>query len=162
MNTAENVTKRLIEKNLTITFMESCTGGLLASMFTDTSGASAVFKGSLVTYSNEMKISAGVPAKVIEEHGVYSIECARAMASAARKSYGSDIAVGITGTTGNVDPANADSVEGVAYFCICIGDAFHNQTIRENVAGMSRKEIKQFYAAKVYDKLNELMEVDGL
>ena len=54
------VTKLLIEKNMTISFMESCTSGLLASMLTDTEGASGIFKGSLVTYSNQMKIATGV------------------------------------------------------------------------------------------------------
>ena len=65
MNTAEKATKLLIQKNKTISFMESCTSGLLASMFTDTEGASKVFTGSLVTYSNEQKIKAGVSEDVI-------------------------------------------------------------------------------------------------
>ena len=98
MTTPETITTELIERNLTITFMESCTSGLLASMFTDTAGASAVFKGSLVTYSNEMKIAAGVPSETIERFGVYSSECARAMAETAGKIYGSDVAVAITGS----------------------------------------------------------------
>ena len=50
------VVKHLIEKNITITCMESCTSGLVASMITDTAGASAIFRGSLITYANDTKI----------------------------------------------------------------------------------------------------------
>ncbi|MDO4507472.1 MAG: CinA family protein [Spirochaetales bacterium] len=157
MNCAETVTKILMEKNLTITFMESCTSGLLASMFTDTSGASAVFKGSLVTYSNEMKIAAGVPSEVIEKFGVYSSECARAMAETAKKIYGADISIGITGTTGNVDPANSDSVQGRAFYCIVQNGKNHDFIIEENVIGLSRKEIKQLYADRVYGELEKIL-----
>ena len=50
-------------------------------------------------------------ANVIEKYGVYSRECANAMAETAQKKLHTDIAIGITGTTGNVDPNNADSVQ---------------------------------------------------
>ena len=56
MNRFENIASRLKEKNLTITFAESCTGGLLAKTFTDIPGVSGVFLGSIVTYSNDMKM----------------------------------------------------------------------------------------------------------
>lgn len=151
------VTKILIKKKLSVSFMESCTGGLLASMLTDTEGASSVFKGSLVTYSNEMKIAAGVPEKVISTYGVYSAECARAMAQRCQTIYGTHLAVGITGTTGNVDPDNEDSVTGSVYFCIRIEDKSHGFHIKENVSGLSRKKIKQLYADVVYEKLLELL-----
>ena len=149
------VTKALIQKNKTISFMESCTSGLLASMFTDTEGASAVFKGSLVTYSNEMKIQAGVPEQIICDYGVYSAECARAMAETAQKIYKTDVAVGITGTTGNVDPNNCDSVTGCAYFCIRIGNENKDFYIEEDVKNLTRSQIKKLYADEVYKKLLE-------
>ena len=158
MTTPETITTKLIERNLTITFMESCTSGLLASMFTDTAGASAVFKGSLVTYSNEMKIAAGVPSETIERFGVYSSECARAMAETAGKIYGSDVAVAITGTTGNADPANAGSVLGKAFFCIVACGEIYDFIIEENVSALSRKEIKQLYADRVYGELEKILK----
>ena len=151
------VTKLLIEKNMTISFMESCTSGLLASMLTDTEGASGIFKGSLVTYSNQMKIAAGVSAKVIEDYGVSCAECALSMAETVKKIYGTDIAVGITGTTGNPDPANRDSVLGMAFFCIIFGKEIFNFTIEENVGRLSRKEIKQLYADRVFNELLKLL-----
>lgn len=112
------ITKALIRQNLTITTMESCTGGQIASLITDTEGSSAVLKGAFVTYCNEAKIMQGVPEAVISQYGVYSAETAQAMAQACRKAYKADIGVGITGTMGNPDPANADSIPGEVYFAV--------------------------------------------
>lgn len=156
-SSCNRVTKLLIERNMTISFMESCTSGLLASMLTDTEGASGIFKGSLVTYSNQMKIAAGVPAKVIEDYGVYSAECALSMAETVKKIYGTDIAVGITGTTGNPDPANGDSVLGRAFFCIICGNEKFNYKIEEDVGNLTRREIKQLYADRVFDELLKML-----
>ena len=55
------ITEKLIEKEKTITTMESCASGLIASLITDTEGASAVLKGAFVTYSNIGKIMQGGP-----------------------------------------------------------------------------------------------------
>ncbi len=112
------LTLLFIDRNLTVSTMESCTGGLLASLFTDTEGSSAVFRGSYVTYSNEQKIRLGVPADTIEKHGVYSNQTSNAMARVCAQAFGTDISIGVTGTFSNVDPANDDSVPGEVYFSI--------------------------------------------
>ena len=65
-NDYRKLTKLLIEKNLTITTMESATSGQIASLITDTEGSSAVLKGAFVTYCNEAKIMQGVPAEVLD------------------------------------------------------------------------------------------------
>ena len=110
-------TMGMIERGKTVSTMESCTAGLIASLITDTEGASAILKGAFVTYSNEAKIREGVPAETIERYSVYSRETAAAMAEACRSAYRADIGIGVTGTTGNVDPANADaSTPGQVYF----------------------------------------------
>lgn len=111
------ITKRLIEKGKTVSTMESATSGLIASLITDTQGASAVLKGAFVTYSNEAKIMQGVPPEIIEKYSVYSKETALSMAQACRKTYRADIGIGVTGTFGNVDPENESaSVPGNVYF----------------------------------------------
>lgn len=156
MTDYEAVTKYFIENNKTITFMESCTSGLLASIFTDTEGASAVFKGSLVTYSNEAKIAAGVNAKIIENYGVYSAECARAMAETAQKIYATDVAVGITGTTGNIDPCNDDSVQGEVFYCIIFDEEILEYHFKCEVNNLSRQAIKELYAKEVYSNLKKI------
>ena len=117
------ITLRLIDQGRTITCMESCTSGLVASLITDTEGASAILKGAFVTYSNVAKVREGVPAGVIEAHGVYSPETAAAMAQACRRAYGADFGLGVTGSFGNPDPANADSVPGEVYFAIATQEA---------------------------------------
>lgn len=114
----QTITKTLIDKKVSITTMESITSGQIASLLTDTEGASAILKGAFVTYSNEAKIKQGVPSQVIEKYGVYSEEVAIFMAMECRKAYGADIGIGITGSAGNVDPANNDSVPGEVYFAI--------------------------------------------
>lgn len=117
------LTRLLIEKRITITTMESATSGQIASLITDTEGASAILKGAFITYSNEAKIKMGVPAGVIEEHTVYSRETAEAMAIACMEAYGADIGIGVTGTMGNADPANYEaSVPGQVYFAIGMRD----------------------------------------
>ena len=111
----DQIINSLIDRQITISTMESCTSGMIASMITDTSGASAVFPGGFVTYLNETKVFAGVDEKIIKEYGVYSGECAKAMAETVREKLNTDIGIGITGTTGNLDPNNADSVQAVSY-----------------------------------------------
>jgi PncC family amidohydrolase len=101
-----------------ITTMESCTAGQIASLLTDTSGSSAIIEGAFVTYSNDAKIQIGVSEKIINEYGVYSKETAAEMAMVCREFYDADIGIGVTGTFGNVDPKNKDSVPGEVFFAI--------------------------------------------
>ncbi len=118
------LTRQLIRKGLTITAMESCTAGQISSLITDTEGSSAVFKGAYITYSNEAKIARGIPPGVIADFGVYSPQTAAAMAAVCREDFDADIGIGITGSFGNTDPDNADSVPGEVYFAVAGRDAF--------------------------------------
>lgn len=151
----ENLTKTLIERKLTITLMESVTGGFLSSLITDTEGASQVFRGSIVAYSNDEKIRAGVSETVLKKHSVYSEEAAVEMAKAAEKRIPSDIAVGITGTTGNIDPNNVEaSVPGEVFYAVSFrGDIESGKLIltqKEN-----RYQYKLEIAKAVYEALKE-------
>ena len=94
------VADQMVSRGTTLSTMESCTGGLLSSTLTDVAGASEYYRGGLVTYQTQQKIDAGVPAAVIEEFGLYSPETAKAMATAARRRFGSDYGIGITGVAG--------------------------------------------------------------
>lgn len=108
----------LIQSGRTVSTMESCTGGLLASTITDCCGASDILPGTFVTYSNEAKIAQGVPADIIEKYGVYSPETAKAMARACACRYGTQIGIGVTGSLGRKDPNNSDSTVGQVFYCI--------------------------------------------
>jgi nicotinamide-nucleotide amidase len=155
----DRIINSLIERQITISTMESCTSGMIASMITDTSGASAVFPGGFVTYLNETKVFAGVDEKIIKEYGVYSGECAKAMAETVREKLNTDIGIGITGTTGNLDPNNADSVQGQAFFSIVWKESVFVDEIHVDVTGKSRHGIKQLYADRVFEKLAEIINV---
>lgn len=154
----KKLTEYLIENKLSVSTMESCTSGFIASLITDTEGASAIFKGAFVTYSNEAKIMNGVGEGVINEYGVYSSQTAAAMAEAACKKYNADIGIGVTGSFGNVDPNNEDSVPGQVYFCIRIKEAFCSRciTLPKNI---SRYESKLYVADCVYAELAQALNI---
>lgn len=93
----ESIVKFLIDNKLTIATMESCTGGLLASLITDVPDSSSILKFSAITYSTEFKIKMGVNKDIIDEYSVYSKETAKEMAYNIAKFSNSDLGVGITG-----------------------------------------------------------------
>ena len=151
----ERITRFLISRRKTISTMESCTSGQVASFLTDTEGASAILKGAFVTYSNEAKIRQGVPAEVIGTYGVYSEETAAAMAEACRAAYGADTGVGVTGSFGNPDPNNADSVPGEVYFAFAGKDSTVKRFHCTIPAQASRFQYKLCMADLIADKLME-------
>ena len=104
--------KMLKERGLTLSCAESCTGGYFAKRITDVPGASAVFCGGLVTYSNEAKINLlGVLPETIEKYTAVSAQTAEEMAHAARKILKTDIAISITGEAGpKADPSTKQEV----------------------------------------------------
>ena len=95
------VIRDLKEKGLTIGTAESCTGGLMAKRLTDVPGASAAFRGGIVSYTNEIKAGVlGVPQDMLDRLGAVSGEVAAAMAEGARRVLGCDIALSSTGVAG--------------------------------------------------------------
>ncbi|HRY07023.1 MAG TPA: CinA family protein [Hyphomicrobiaceae bacterium] len=85
----------------TIATAESCTGGLIAALFTEIPGSSDVFERGYVTYSNAAKAEClGVSAQLIEKHGAVSREVAHAMADGAAARARTDIAIAVTGIAG--------------------------------------------------------------
>ena len=160
METLEQwLVKELTKRNATITTAESCTGGLISGRIVNASGASGVFHQAFVTYSNEAKIMQGVPEAVIETYGVYSKETARAMAEACKRAYRADIGIGITGTTGNIDPNNQDSVPGEVYYAVAVSD-----TIIDGYFQMGEQDSRLYYklyaAEKVAETLGDVLGVE--
>lgn len=91
------IVKCLSKNNKTISFMESCTGGFLASEITNVSGASNVLKVSLVTYSNGYKMKFGVTKNTLDKYTVYSTETAKEMAKNVSSFANSNFGIGVTG-----------------------------------------------------------------
>ena len=118
----EKVGTLLRERNLTLCTMESFTGGLLAGAITEVPGSSDYFKGAIVSYSNEVKISNGVAPQLIEEHGAVSPQVAEAMAAAACRSMNADVGIGTTGVAG------PDEMEGKPPGTAFIGISYGGST----------------------------------
>ena len=95
------VSALLRERGLTLSAAESCTGGLIAKRMTDLPGASKVFRGGVVSYTNGVKAGVlGVPEALLEQYGAVSEPVARAMAEGCRRACGSDLAGSVTGVAG--------------------------------------------------------------
>ncbi len=100
-NLSLKIVKLLAKKKLTVSFAESCTGGLLASSITSISGSSKVFNMGLVTYSNNAKIKLlKVPKKTITKYGAVSYETCLSMVKNLSKISRSNISISITGVAG--------------------------------------------------------------
>ena len=90
-----------LDRRLTLSTAESCTGGLVAHLITEVAGSSRYFRGGVVSYSNEAKLELlEVPREVLEAHGAVSAQVARAMAEGAAQRFGSDLAIAVTGIAG--------------------------------------------------------------
>ena len=102
VSSLEEVGERLLgEQGLTLGVAESCTGGLMAKRLTDVPGASKVFKGGIVSYTNEIKAGVlGVPQELLDQYGAVSSQVAQSMAEGARRVLGCDIALSSTGVAG--------------------------------------------------------------
>lgn len=100
-NLEEIIGKILLEKNLTLSVAESCTGGLLASRLTDVAGSSQYFFGGVVSYTNEIKTNVlYVSQEILKNFGAVSNQAALAMAEGVRHKFQTDLAIAITGVAG--------------------------------------------------------------
>ena len=98
---SQKIVNVLRKKGISISFAESCTGGLLSSSITSISNSSKVFTLGLVTYSNQSKISLlKVPKKIISKHGAVSYETCLSMVKNLNKISKTNISVSITGIAG--------------------------------------------------------------
>ena len=97
----KRVVEKLRERGLMLATAESCTGGLCAKRLTDVPGASQVFCGGVVSYTNDVKMRLlGVKEETLAQFGAVSGETAREMAEGVRRATGADVAVSVTGVAG--------------------------------------------------------------
>ena len=122
----------LTRNNLTISTMESATGGYLASSITNIDGSSLVFKFGAVTYSNEFKIKMGVNKDIIEKYTVYSMETAKEMSKQITNFTNSNYGVGVTGKINRYDPANLTGDSQTVYLSLYDKDnnKYYTKTIK--------------------------------
>ncbi len=147
--------EKLIELKLTISTMESCTGGGVANAITNIEGSSEVLKYSAVTYSNEYKIKMGVDAKVIDKYSVYSMETAHEMALNISKFAHSDIGVGITGKLNRADENNNFGKDNEVFVSIYYKGEYYD--IDLCVDKETRKQNKDVVIDRIIEKLGEIL-----
>lgn len=133
----------LIENNLTLTTIESCTGGKIASKLINVSGVSQVYEKGFVTYSDAAKCElVGVDMSVIEEYGVVSEQTAREMAINGAKTAGTSAALSVTGVAGPLGGTEEIPVGTVYIGCYLDGNVSvtkyqisgNRENVRENAA----------------------------
>ena len=97
----KHIIEKLIEKKISITTAESCTGGLIASEITKFAGVSSIYSGSVVVYSNEMKEKLlGVTQETLLNKGAVSSECVEEMCEGVSKVFNADISIAVSGIAG--------------------------------------------------------------
>ncbi len=113
----------LKQKKLTLAVAESCTGGLLAKRLTDLPGASEVFLGGVVSYSDDAKNRLlGVPHQLLDSWGAVSREVAKSMAVGAMQTLGSNLALAVTGVAGP-DSDDRNNPVGLVYVALASKDS---------------------------------------
>lgn len=118
---------RFADAGLRLATAESCTGGMLSSLFTDVPGRSHVFEAGFVTYSDEAKHAMlGVPPELLEQHGAVSKQAALAMVRGALQGSRADIALSVTGFAG---PGERGDEAGLVHFACQLrdGEALHRE-----------------------------------
>jgi len=161
---ASRVTRRLRKREWTISTAESCTGGLLASLITDISGASEWFKQGWVVYSNESKMrELGVEKAAFDEGeaGAVSHEVAIQMAKGARYQSDSDVAISITGIAGP-GGATAEKEVGRVHVAVVTGDYFlvRRMDFGENDRLDNKRSFAAFALRLALEALDRVVEVE--
>jgi len=133
---AEGIVKSLSAQRKTITAAESCTGGMAADLIVRVPGASKVFWGSFVSYTEDAKMKMlGIPGNLIKEFGAVSCQVASAMAEGALKKSGASWAFAVTGLAG---PAGDDDETAVGTVWISVAG------VKEKDADNLETEAKMF------------------
>jgi len=144
------VIRLLTAQKKSLAVAESCTGGWIANRLTNVPGASAVFRGGFVTYSNEAKEKfLGVRAETLARHGAVSEAVAREMAEGARRAMGSDYAIAVTGIAGP-DGGSAEKPVGTVYFALAEAGATR---VWQRLNAWDRLTFKEVTAAQALNQL---------
>jgi len=140
----QEIVNKLIKTKQTISTMESCTGGFIASSITNIEGSSEIIKFSAITYSNEYKIKMGIQKETIDKYTVYSQEVANEMSKTISNYTNSDYGIGITGKLNSPDPNNQSGLDNLVYISIYDKnkDTYHNDIVKcKNQSRIKNKEI---------------------
>ena len=157
MQSNEQKLVELCTKNKkTIGSCESLTGGLFASTITSVPGASAMFKGTIVSYASEVKKNiVHVPEKMIEKFGVISKECARTMAFNTQKLLDVDYCVSFTGNAG---PEAWEGKPAGRVYCAIVTRQGNIYDYEFQIDHEERNEVRKQVVLKMIDHLIQAVE----
>ncbi|MBT6843081.1 MAG: competence/damage-inducible protein A [Candidatus Melainabacteria bacterium] len=148
---------KLKDQKLSISFAESCTGGLASKLLTDLPGSSEYIKLNLVTYANESKIAMlGVKASTLELHGAVSAETAEEMVEGLAKISNSDINVSITGVAGPGGASNEKPI-GTVYVGIHYKGKTQVSKLDWMARMLNREQVRELACKKIFWKLIKLL-----
>lgn len=148
------VLELLKKKKMTLATAESCTGGMIGEALTEIPGASEVYLGGAVTYSNALKEKMlGVPKETLDTVGAVSYETAKAMSEGIRKETGADIGVSVTGIAGP-DGGTAQKPVGLVYVSVSTGE---KTWVKELHLSGSRHRIRQFTLLHALDEVRKYL-----
>ena len=151
------VVEILIDKNMTISVMESCTGGCFVNEITNVDGASDVLKFSAVTYSNEFKIRMGVDSELINKYSVYSMEVAKDMSKKISDFTNCDYGIGITGKINNIDKNNMCGFDNIVYVSIYDKNKDKYITMSIDTINGSRRDNKEMIVRNIIKVLQGII-----
>jgi PncC family amidohydrolase len=155
---AERLQATCLERRLTVSLAESCTGGLVAAALTAVAGSSGYFQGGVVSYADEAKRELlGVDDAVLRAHGAVSAQVARAMATGARERFATDLAASVTGIAGP-DGGSAAKPVGLTYVGVADGAG---ADVRRFVWSGDRAGNRLESAVAVLELLLERLGADG-
>lgn len=144
----------LRQHGLTVAVAESATGGLVSSSITDIPGSSDYFKGSVISYSDEIKAEIlGVRRETLNRYGAVSDQTAREMALGVRKLMGTDIGISDTGIAG---PGGATPEKPVGLFYIALSSE-QGVKVEKHLFHGNRRENKQSAAIRVLNLIKEYL-----
>ncbi len=144
----------LKENKLTISLAESCTGGLISSLFTSIPGCSEYYLGSVTSYANKVKEKVlNVDAGIIAKYGAVSSECAAAMAEGVRQITGSDYALSTTGIAG---PTGGSDEKPVGTLWVGVSSNQGTETYKFTFNKQRNENIQRFSSAALYTLLKKL------
>ena len=149
-NTVEKtLVELLLKNNMTISFAESCTGGMLASTLINVSGSSNALNESYVTYSEEAKMRIlGVSKETLNKYTVYSSEVAEEMAEGLKKVTHANVCASVTG--------KAEDESGICKcdYCIIVNDS----KVLENVSFQgSRNQVRTMQTKHIMNRIIEIL-----
>jgi nicotinamide-nucleotide amidase len=150
---SEIVGIKLLAKEKTLGICESCTGGYLSHLLTSVSGSSAYYEGSMVTYSNALKMNVlGVKAETLEQFGAVSEAVVGEMAAGGLKAFGTDYAIAISGIAG---PTGGTPNKPVGTVCIAVGS---KDEIRKFTFQFGKSRERNIHMSAIF-ALNELRKM---